>query len=140
MKDTITKTHQFSQSIQKVWNAISKEDEISEWFIQAQFQAIEGAEYTFTHEKTTIKGFIKKVNPTFLLSYTWEVVGTDVETLVTWQLEERNGGTFLTLTHAGIENYPSEAMVTTMFENFSAGWNSCITNLEKHLKQAAHAK
>ena len=48
MKDVISKAVIFNHSIDKVWNAISKAEEISTWFIPADFKAEKGYQYTFT--------------------------------------------------------------------------------------------
>jgi uncharacterized protein YndB with AHSA1/START domain len=132
MTDQITKQHQFPHPIGKVWEAISRAEEISSWFIQADFKAEVGYRYTFTHEQTKIRGEVLVANPVTHLSYTWVVEGTDVVTTVHWKLEENSTGTLLTLEHAGISNYPGENAIV-MFNNFSGGWDSCITNLEQYL-------
>ena len=140
MQDVIQKQHQYSQPIAEVWKAISEAEEISAWFIQADFKPQSGYNYTFTHEKTKITGKVLEANPVYKLVYTWMVVGTGVETTVTWTLKENEEGTLLTLEHSGISNYPTEEMATTMFNSFSGGWDSCITNLEKYLKESKHAE
>jgi hypothetical protein len=61
------------------------------------------------------------------------VKGTDIITTVSWKLEENETGTFLTLEHTGIRNFPGESAVE-MFNSFSGGWDNCINGLEKHLK------
>ena len=139
MKDLIRKEHQYQANISEVWNAISKSEEISEWFIKADFKAEVGYSYTFTHEQTVIKGTVLEVNPVYHLAYTWIVGDTGVETTVKWQLEENQQGTLLTLEHSGISNYPSEEMITSMFESFSKGWESCANRLDDYLKQSKHA-
>ena len=140
MQDVIKKQHQYSQAITEVWKAISEAKEISAWFIQADFKPQSGYRYTFTHENTKITGEVLEANPVYKLVYTWMVVGTGVETTVSWTLEENEEGTLLTLEHSGISNYPTEEMATTMFNNFSGGWDSCIVNLEKYLKESKHAE
>jgi len=132
MNDKIIKTHQFQSPIGKVWDAISLAEEISAWFIKADFKAEAGYKYTFTHDQTVINGEVLKANPVYELVYTWVVSGTEVETVVSWKLEEKNEGTFLTLEHSGISNYPGETAVM-MFNNFKGGWNSCVENLDKYL-------
>ncbi|MEQ6120886.1 SRPBCC domain-containing protein [Reichenbachiella sp. MALMAid0571] len=138
MKDVIKKVHQYSQNISDVWKAISEAEEISSWFIKADFKAKVGYEYTFTHENTVINGKVLKADPVYTLAYTWIVGDTAVETIVTWTLQENEHGTLLTLEHSGISNYPNKQMATTMFESFSGGWSSCISNLEKFLKEKKH--
>lgn len=136
MNDKIVKEHQFGHPISKIWNAITLEEEISTWFIPADFKAEQGYKYTFKHEAedqcTTINGEILKVNPTTELVYTWVVEGTDIVTTVSWKLEENETGTFLILEHSGISNFPGESAVA-MFNSFSGGWDRCITDLDKHL-------
>lgn len=132
MKDVIKKEQQFKHNINAMWNAISKAEEISKWFIQAEFKAEPGYKYVFTHENTNIIGEVKIVNPVNELAYTWEVKGTGVETLVRWQLEENEEGTLLKLEHSGISKYPGESAVA-MFDNFDSGWVNCISELDKYL-------
>jgi len=134
MTDLITKTHQFSQSIGLVWEAISRGEEISTWFIQADFKAEVGYQYTFTHQQTKIKGEVTIVNPVTELAYTWVLDGTEVITTVRWKLKENSQGTLLTLEHSGISQYPGDTAVV-MFNNYTGGWDTCIANLEKHFAE-----
>ena len=135
-KDKITKEQMFNHSIDKVWNAISKAEEISTWFISADFEAKAGYNYTFTASEDkgclTIKGIVKTADP-YKLVYTWIVQDTTTETTVSWELIEVDGGTKLILTHSGISEYPDEQMAINMFSSFSGGWDDCISSLEKHL-------
>lgn len=139
MKDIIVKEKQYNHSIQEVWNAIANAEEITAWFIKADFKPEVGYNYTFVHEGTTINGEVIQANPVTDLVYTWIVGGTGVETTVSWKLKENDNGTLLTLEHSGISNYPSEEMATNMFTNFSGGWDSCMTNLDKYLAESTHA-
>lgn len=140
MKDTIVKQATFNQSIDTVWNAISKGDEISKWFLSADFKAEKGYQYTFKSPKNDcepIVGEVKEASP-YTLAYTWIVQGTEVETLVRWTLTPTNSGTHLLLEHSGIENY-ADATALEMFESFNGGWDNCLNGLENFLKVAAHA-
>ena len=127
MSTTITKEKIFKHPIDQVWNAITNAEEISTWFIKADFKAEKGYQYTFTSEPnekgcTTISGVIKEANP-YVLIYTWIVADTAVETTVTWQLEAINGGTKLRLEHSGIDNYAGDTAIV-MFESFNGGWDT----------------
>lgn len=142
MKDTISKEKVFSHPIEKVWNAISKAEEISNWFIKADFKAKKGYPYTFSSEPnekgcTTISGIVKEANP-YTLIYTWIVSGTEVETIVTWKLETVAEGTKLHLEHSGISNYAGDTAVA-MFESFNGGWKGCLDSLTIYLKEAINA-
>ena len=142
MKDSITKEKVFNHPIDKVWDAISKAEEISSWFIQADFKAEKGYQYTFTSEPnekgcTTISGTVKEANP-YVLVYTWIVADTEVETTVTWTLETITDGTKLYLEHSGISNYAGDTAIA-MFESFNGGWDNCINLLTDFLKAEVNA-
>ncbi|MEQ9402906.1 MAG: SRPBCC domain-containing protein [Cyclobacteriaceae bacterium] len=144
MKDVISKEKVFTQSIDRVWRAISEADEISAWFIQADFKPEVGYNYTFTaseeHGGTIVKGRVLEAAP-YTLKYTWMVGDSNVETLVVWTLEEDNGATRLKLEHSGILNYEGEA-ATEMLGHFNKGWDACILGLEQffknEIKEPAH--
>lgn len=142
MKDHITKEVLLNQDIDKVWNAISKAEEISTWFIKADFKAQKGYQYTFTSEPnakgcTTINGIVKQADP-YVLIYTWVVAGATTETTVSWMLESIANGTKLTLKHAGISNYQGETAIA-MFDSFDGGWEHCINGLTAYLKDLVNA-
>jgi uncharacterized protein YndB with AHSA1/START domain len=142
MKDIITKEKVFNHSIDAIWNAITKAEELSTWFIKADFKAENGYKYTFTASEDkgclTINGEVKASSP-YTLVYTWVVENTNVETTVTWNLQPiEGGGTKLHLKHSGISNYDGDTAVT-MFESFSGGWDGCINGLLEYLKKEVNA-
>ncbi len=141
MKDLITKERVYNQPIEKIWNAISIGEEISAWFIKADFKAEKGYQYLFTASEengcVNITGEIKKSDP-YTLAYTWIVDGTTAETLVTWKLEPVEGGTKLFLEHSGISKYEGETAVK-MFESFNGGWTNCMDLLDTYVNTTVHA-
>ena len=142
MKDIIKKEALLNHSIDTVWNAITKAEEISAWFIKADFKAEEGYKFLFTSEPnekgcTTISGEIKKSSP-YTLIYTWIVGGTTTESTVKWELEAIENGTKLSLEHSGISNYGETAVA--MFESFNGGWDNCINGLTEYLKDVVNAR
>lgn len=141
MKDTIEKEKVFDHSIDKVWKAISNAEELSVWFVQADFKPEVGYKYTFKalgeEDCQPITGEVKSATP-YTLSYTWVVENTQVETMVTWILENINGKTKLIIRHSGISNYEGNTAVG-MFNNFDGGWNNCVSELDKFLLKGVHA-
>lgn len=141
MKDVITKEHVFQHPIGKVWDAISKAEEISTWFIKADFKAEKGYRCTFsaTEEQgcTQITGEVKSADP-YTLIYTWIVQNTDTETTVKWDLKEVPEGTKLYLEHSGISKYPEDSAVS-FFTNFDKGWDNCIMELHSFISKKVHA-
>lgn len=143
MKDIIKKEAFLNHSIDSVWSAITKAEEISTWFIKADFKAEEGYKYTFTSEPnekgcTVISGEVKKADP-YTLIYTWIVADTEIETTVKWELEATESGTKLYLEHSGITNYAGDTAIA-MFESFNGGWDNCINGLTEYLKDLVNAR
>ena len=138
MKDKIVKERQFNQPIGKVWNAITQADQISKWFINADFKMEKGYHYTFTateeHGSTQIKGEVLEIDP-YTLKYTWEVEGTGMHTTVSWMLEEEDGKTKLTLVHSGISQFGEQGV--EMMGHFDKGWEACLELLPKYLNNEA---
>lgn len=142
MKDIIKKEKLFTQNINTIWNAITKAEEISTWFIKADFKAEKGYKYTFTASEDkgclTITGEVKESNP-YTLVYTWIVENTNTETTVKWDLKPmENGGTKLYLEHSGISNYAGDTAIN-MFESFDGGWDGCLSGLLDYLKNGVDA-
>ena len=142
MKDVIKKEQLFNHPIDAIWNAITKSEEISTWFIKADFRAEKGYQYTFTASEDkgclTITGEVKNSDP-YTLIYTWIVENTTAETTVSWKLEPTENGTILYLEHSGISNYEGDTAVA-MFESFNGGWDNCINQLTTYLKELVNAR
>ena len=66
------------------------------------------------------------------VSYSWQY-GDDPETVVTWRLEESQGGTRLTLVHSGF------ASKRTM-EDYSTGWYFFVNSLKSMIEIGASWK
>jgi len=140
MNNTITKEKIFNHSIDHVWNAITNAEEISTWFLKADFKAEVGYKFTFNasgEDCSPIVGEVKSVHP-YTLVYTWIVKDTPATTTVTWRLETVTNGTKLYLEHSGIENYAGDTAIA-MFESFNGGWDNCINGLVDYLKQTVNA-
>ena len=140
MKDIISKEQLFNHPIQKVWEAITDQDQISTWFIPAKFKAEKGYQYTFNGaggECSPIQGEVLEATP-YTLIYSWVVTENPMNTTVKWVLEEVDGGTKLYLEHSGISNYEGETAIE-MFESFNGGWDNCLKGLTTYLKDLVHA-
>lgn len=135
MMDVLVKEQVFQHGIDKVWRAISRGEEISKWFIKADFKPEVGYAYTFTateeHGSTQIKGTVLEATP-YNLKYTWKVGDAPVETIVLWHLEDLGGQTKLTLEHSGIAKFGGETAVE-MFEHFGKGWDACFATLKTYV-------
>jgi len=131
VSDTITKTKWFNQPIDKVWKAITENDQVSQWLVPTNFKAEVGFQYALQDPKNecnVVTGKVLKASP-YELVYSWinEEV-KNVETTVSWTLEEEKGGTLLKMTHSGIAQYQEEDRAK-MIDSYTAGWNRCFDNL-----------
>lgn len=140
MKDQISKERVLKHEINTVWNAISNGEELSVWFVQADFKPEVGYRYTFTSKEencSKIIGIVKEATP-YTLTYSWIVEGTNVETEVKWVLEPVKEGTKIYIEHSGISKYSGETALQ-MFTNFDGGWDKCVNDLSRYLKEILHA-
>ena len=122
MNTTITKERIFNSPIDKVWDAITKAEQISNWFMKADFKAEAGYNYVFNSSEencSQIIGEVLKADP-YTLVYTWIVKDTPGTTTVAWHLEDLGNSTKLYLEHSGIENYEGDTAIK-MFESFDGG-------------------
>ncbi len=55
-----------------------------------------------------------------------------IDTIVSWNLEELAEGTKLTLEHSGMSQFPEEA-ATEMLGHFEKGWIACFEGLTEYL-------
>ncbi len=141
MTKTITKEKVFHHTIDQIWNAITKAEEISTWFLEADFKAEVGYKYTFNSSGencSPIIGEVLEASP-YTLVYTWIVKDTPATTTVRWKLEDLGDSTKLYLEHSGIENYAGETAIE-MFNSFNGGWDNCINGLTNYLNELVDAK
>jgi uncharacterized protein YndB with AHSA1/START domain len=75
-----------------------------------------------------VSGIYREIRPPHRLVFTWrwEDDPPEADTLVTIELEEKNGLTELSLTHQNFLNEESR-------DHHNAGWNGCLEGLAKYL-------
>ena len=135
---SIRKERFYPHSINAVWSAISVQEQLSKWFVNADFKAEVGYQYTFTRGENTITGEVLDVQPPHLLTYTWVIGDPNVITTVKWELQEVDGGTLVIIDHTGISGYASDQIAAATFNHFNHGWEDCTNRLAKHLQQDVH--
>lgn len=116
---------------EKVWKAITDKAQMKEWYfdipdfdleVHHEFNFYEsGEERKFHHH-----GEILEIIPNEKLKHTWSYPEFSKEkSIVKWKLQENEGGTLVTLTHKGLENFDH---LGKDFQkgNFIQGWNEII--------------
>lgn len=130
----------FNASVSKVWKALTDKDEMKNWYFELEeFKPELGFKFQFTGGPTPERQYVHlcevtEVVPDKKLTYSWRYQGHVGISYVTFELLEQDNKTLLTLTHTGLESFPSNPDFAVA--NFEEGWNSIInTSLKKYLEQ-----
>lgn len=135
----------------RVWAAISNADEFASWFGMAfdegqSFQPgkpITGKVSACGHENLALEMVVDRIEPERLFSYRWHPFAIDPNvdyspepmTLVTFTLEDADGGTLLRVVESGFDALPSERLAEAYRMN-SRGWEGQLTNIEKYVTKS----
>ena len=116
----------------KVWGALTDPAQMRAWYFpQLQdFQAVVGFETEFVvphNGREFIHQWrVTEVIPGQKISYAWTFGGYPGSSVLTIELFEQLGMTWLRLTHAGIETFRGDLFPDLAKENFVEGWTSII--------------
>jgi uncharacterized protein YndB with AHSA1/START domain len=129
----------FNASITKVWNAITKLDEMRQWYFNniPSFEPVVGFETEFNvqseHRNFQHLWKILKVIPTKKIKYRWRYKDIKGNGFVTFELFEINEHTMLRITNKGLETFPQD-IPEFKRESCEAGWEFFIKkNLKAYL-------
>jgi uncharacterized protein YndB with AHSA1/START domain len=139
MEKDILQTWFFLQQPGEVWGYLTKPELIAQWLMKNNFEPVVGHKFQFTYgpDKPKITYCeVLEIIPHKLLSYSWKTEMNEnhaaVDSVVTWTLTARNGGTELQLRHSGF----------TLLEDsiaHSKAWNSCVSRMTEFLNSAFNA-
>jgi uncharacterized protein YndB with AHSA1/START domain len=131
----------------RVWRALSNAEEFGSWFgvkLQgksfAPGQRTQGQVLHPGYEHIVFEIWIERMEPERLLSWRWHPApvekGADYSseptTLVTFELQDAEGGTLLSVVESGFDNIPPHRRLGAFREN-SRGWDAQMKNIEKHV-------
>lgn len=130
----------FPHAPETVWKALTSGALMSRWLMEpAGFEPVVGSRFTFQTTPGgkwdgTIHCKVLEAIPSRRLVYSWKGghadnsgYGSPLDTVVTWDLVASEGGTHVTLTHAGFELPRNESAFRTM----SGGWKTVVPRLRK---------
>lgn len=131
MHENVVIKQRVNAPVEKVWNALTDKAQMKEWYfdipdfelgLHKEFNFYEpGEEKRFHHHAE-----ILEVIPNEKFKHTWSYPEISKEkTIVRWELEEENGGTVITLTHKGLENF-SHLGKDFQKESFENGWTGIV--------------
>jgi len=137
MKKDIRKTWFFQQPPAEVWEYLTKPELIEQWLMKCDFKPVAGHKFQFIN-KAKIDAYCRvlEVVPDKLLSYSWKKGKSEeeftVDSVVTWTLTAKNGGTELQLQHNGFITLEDQ----TAHNN---GWDYCMNRMTQLINPSSNA-
>jgi len=131
----------------RVWRALSNAEEFGSWFgVNLKGKAFAAGQRTQGqitypgYEYLTFEVWIERVDPERLLSWRWHPAavekGVDYSseptTLVTFELQDAEGGTLLSVVESGFDNVPPHRRLGAFRMN-SGGWDEQMQRIAKHV-------
>ena len=127
MPEPIVVEQEFEASADRLWNAITKQDEMVKWYFAEieDFRAEIGHKVEFVVEvedrKFVHQWQITEIDPGRRIAYSWEYEGITGKGAVDWEVFERGTGSALRLTNTGLETFPNDDPLFTR-EAGEQGW------------------
>jgi uncharacterized protein YndB with AHSA1/START domain len=148
--DRIEKEVVISAPRSRVWNAIGDAREFGTWFnaeLEGPFEPGKTLHGTITEpgwEGTPMMLFVERVEPERHLSFRWHPYAVDPDadyateptTLVTFELEDAEGGTRLRIVESGFDAVPLDRREEARKSN-DEGWTIQAERITKHVARAA---
>lgn len=147
--DRIEKQIQLKAPRSRVWRALTDYQEFSTWFGVGLSSPFTAGETTSGH--ITIPGYehirfdatVQKLEPENYFSYLWHPYAVEptvdysneAPTLVEFTLEEKEGGTLLSVTESGFAKLPAHRR-NEAFRMNERGWAQQLQAIEEHVKSA----
>ena len=133
MMEPIIITHIFDSPLNKVWDALTKEEALKKWYFNVENYVFEeNNSFTF-YEDCNAKKYLHRctflqIIPHKLIETTWSHPShSKGESKLKWELSEIGTKTEVVLTHTGVENF-ADAGPDFSVENFRMGWESIVKN------------
>ena len=144
MQKDIQQTWFFKQPVTQVWDYLTKPELIEQWLAKTDFKPIVGQKFQFSNTCATDDNKphytfcrVLQIIPNRLLSYSWRKGTAEdeltLDSVVTWTLVAKNGGTELQLQHNGF----------TLLDDTLAhteGWNACLNKITELINTDTDAK
>jgi uncharacterized protein YndB with AHSA1/START domain len=134
----------------RVWRALSNPEEFGNWFgVDLKAKAfspgkrVQGQVTYPGYEHLVWDVLIERVEPERLLSWRWHPAAIDTTvdysaeptTLVVFELQDADTGTWLTVVESGFDHVPPARRLEAFRMN-SGGWDQQMRNIEKHVAAA----
>ena len=147
MTDRIEKQIQLRAPRGRVWRAIADKTEFGQWFgvkfppgTFAPGEKVSGPITYPGYEHLIMDIWVVEVAPERTLSYRWHPYDIDPKvdlsgeptTLVTFTLEDKDGGTLLTIVESGFDQIPLQRRAEAYRMN-NGGWAEQTVSIQRHV-------
>ena len=131
----------FNQTPEQVWEYLVNPDLIEKWLMKNDFQPVQGHQFRFTARPMPQMNFdgiiyctVMEVERPNKLVYTWKGGPGDgtinLDSIVTWTLSPKEGGTELELLHDGFKHMDTMMIIQAMNE----GWQKNVNKIKALLE------
>lgn len=133
---TINKTCFFAAPCETVWAFLTEKDKLAKWFHPATADLAEGEDYELIKKgsdpvEVILWGTVLKMDKPSTLIYTFTFGAFNgTTTIVTWTLEEIDGGTKLALKHEGISEAAGDAAMGLLMA-LDKGWDEHLGSMRE---------
>jgi uncharacterized protein YndB with AHSA1/START domain len=126
---TVVVERVFAHAPQKLWRALTQPHLIEEWLMKNDFVPQIDHRFQLRGDWGHADCKVLQIEPDRLLSYTWDAMG--LESVVTFTLTPKDGGTHLRVEQAGFPKTAAQA-----FAGATYGWNNFLGKLETMLAKS----
>jgi uncharacterized protein YndB with AHSA1/START domain len=146
LADRIERTMLLPISRERVWDAVTKPEQLARWFgvvSDMDFRVGGAIHFTWENKPCPYPGVIEVIEPVQHFAFRWPsyavshpglTFATVPGTLVDITLEERAGGTFLTLVESGFASLPQPVLAEEAYRDNQDGWQECLNGLRAYLQ------
>ena len=145
MSKTISHRFFFQSPPESVWEYLTKPELISQWLMENDFQPVIGWDFKFRTRPMPNFDFdgiiyckVLEIVPFRKLVYSWKGGPGNgeirLDSLVTWTLHSKEGGTELLLNHSGFREVEDLPMCTIM----SDGWFRNVSKIHELITSNTH--
>lgn len=149
--DRIERIDVLPVSRQRVWDAITKPEQLSQWLsmvMEMDFRVGGAIQFTWENERSPYPGVIEVIEPLHRFAFRWSSyaighpelkLAPASSTLVEFTLEEVAEGTRLTVVESGFASLADAIQAAQSYRDNQEGWHALLSGLRTYLQSQISA-